>query len=248
MTKRLAIPAFSAAAYLFFLAVLLYSAGFLNDLVVPKGVDGPAGPVPAAVAVDLGLLLLFAVQHSVMARPAFKRAWTRVVPAAAERSVYVLAASAVLALLYWQWRPVAGDAWRTGGALAAVILALYFAGWGLVVASTWMIDHFDLFGLRQAYLHWSGRPYSPLQFTARAAYGLVRHPMMTGLLVAFWAAPVMTWGHLLFAAAASGYVLVGIHFEERDLRRELGPPYEEYARQVPMLLPLPQRREDAAIA
>ena len=239
MVKKAAVGSLALLAYGFFLVVLVYAIGFLLGAAVPKGIDsGRPGAPAAALLIDLGLLGLFAAQHSVMARKSFKERWTRLIPKAAERSAFVLLASGALALLFWQWRPLPGRLWAVHGAGAAALIALNLAGWGLVVASTWMTDHLDLFGLRQAYLHWLGRPYSPIGFTVRSAYRLVRHPMMAGLAVAFWAAPVMTVGHALFAAAGTAYILFGIQLEERDLVRELGPQYESYRRQVPMLLPV----------
>jgi protein-S-isoprenylcysteine O-methyltransferase Ste14 len=229
---------YAAAAYLLFLAVLVYAIGFFAGAGVPKGIDsGPRSPWPLAVAIDLLLLLLFAVQHTVMARPWFKRRWTRLVPMPAERATYVLCASLLLALLFWQWRPVGGTVWHLSGPAAGVLLGVYAAGWVVAVGSTFIIDHFDLFGLRQAYLHARGATYRPPPFTQRSLYRHVRHPLMTGFLIIFWAAPAMTLGHLLFAAAATGYIGVGITFEERDLRRDLGEPYRAYRRRVPALIP-----------
>jgi methanethiol S-methyltransferase len=229
---------YAAAAYLLFLAVLVYAIGFFAGAGVPKGIDsGPRSPRPLAVAIDLLLLLLFAVQHTVMARPWFKRRWTRLVPMPAERATYVLCASLLLALLFWQWRPVGGTVWHLSGPAAGVLLGVYAAGWVVAVGSTFIIDHFDLFGLRQAYLHARGATYRPPPFTQRSLYRHVRHPLMTGFLIIFWAAPAMTLGHLLFAAAATGYIGVGITFEERDLRRDLGEPYRAYRRRVPALIP-----------
>src|SRR6185369_17594717 len=177
---------------------------------------------PTAVAVDLFLLLLFAVQHTVMARPWFKRRWARIVPVPAERASFVLAASLVLALLFWLWRPVGPVVWSLSGPGANALWAVYAAGWVIALSSTFLISHFDLFGVRQAYLHARGQAYRPPPFTERGLYRRVRHPLMTGFLVVFWAAPTMTAGHLLFAAAATGYVGVGIAFEERDLIAGLG--------------------------
>jgi methanethiol S-methyltransferase len=229
---------YAVAAYLLFLAVLVYATGFFAGAGVPKGIDqGPRSPWPLAVAVDLLLLLLFAAQHTVMARPWFKRRWTRLVPAPAERATFVLCASLLLALLFWQWRPVGGTVWHLAGPAAGMLLGVYAAGWVLALGSTFIIDHFDLFGLRQAYLHARGATYRPPPFTQRGLYARIRHPLMAGFVIVFWAAPVMTAGHLLFAAAATGYIAVGITFEERDLRRDLGEPYRAYQRRVPALIP-----------
>ena len=234
---------YAAVAYLLFLAVLVYAIGFFAGVGVPKGIDqGPRSPWPLAVAIDLLLLLLFAVQHTVMARPWFKRRWTRLVPVPAERATYVLCASLLLALLFWQWRPAGGTVWHLSGPAAGVLVGVYAAGWALALGSTFMIDHFDLFGLRQAYLHARGAVYRPPPFTQRGLYARIRHPLMAGFVIVFWAAPAMTTGHLLFAALATAYIVVGIRFEERDLARELGEPYQEYRAHVPALVPgLPRR-------
>jgi methanethiol S-methyltransferase len=234
----LAIVVYAAAVYLFFLAVLGYTVGFFAGFGVPKGIDqGPRAAVPAAVAIDLLLLVLFAVQHTVMARPWFKRRWNRIVPQPAERSTFVLAACLVLALLFWQWRPISGTAWSLSGPGAAVLWAGYAAGWALAVGSTFLISHFDLFGPRQAWLHARRVPYSPPPFTERGPYRHIRHPLMAAFVVVFWSAPVMTAGHALFAAAATGYILAGIAFEEHDLIRSLGETYAAYRARVPALIP-----------
>ena len=229
---------YAAVVYATFVAVLGYAIGFFAGAVVPKGIDqGPRSPWPAAVAIDLALLLLFAVQHTVMARPWFKRRWTQLVPVPAERATFVLCANLLLALLFWLWRPVGATVWHLSGTAAGAVLALSAIGCVVAVGSTFMIDHFDLFGLRQAYLHARGAAYRPPPFTERALYRWVRHPLMTGFVIVFWAAPVMTAGHLLFAAAATGYILLGIRFEERDLGRDLGATYRAYHGRVPALVP-----------
>lgn len=241
--RRAAVLVYGLASYLVFLGVLLYAVGFVAGVGVPRSVDGPATAAALpALAVDALLLALFAVQHSVMARPWFKRWWARLVPRAVERSTYVLVASLVLALVFWQWRPVPAVVWRVDLPPAAALLrATSLLGWILALASTFMTSHLDLFGLRQVWLHARGLPYRPTAFTARLLYGLVRHPLMLGFLLAFWAAPVMTAGHLLFAALSSGYILVGIRLEERDLLAQHGDAYAAYRREVPMLLPMPRR-------
>jgi methanethiol S-methyltransferase len=239
----LVILVYAAAVYLFFLAVLCYAAGFFAGFGVPKGIDaGTRAAGPAAVAIDLLLLLLFAVQHTVMARPWFKRRWIRIVPEPAERASFVLAASLVLALLFWLWQPVGGTVWHLSGPGAAALWAVYAAGWAMAVSSTFLISHFDLFGLRQAWLHARRARYSPPAFIERGVYGRIRHPLMAGFVVIFWSAPVMTAGHLLFAATATGYILVGIAFEEHDLIRSLGGTYAAYRARVPALIPRPWPR------
>jgi methanethiol S-methyltransferase len=239
----LIILAYAVAVYLFFLAVLGYAAAFFAGRGVPRSIDqGPRAAVPIAMAIDLLLLLLFAVQHTVMARPWFKRRWTRIVPEPAERTTFVLAASLVLALLFWLWRPIGGTVWSLSGPAADTLWAVYTAGWAVAVTSTFLVSHYDLFGLRQAWLHARRVTYSPPPFTERGLYGRIRHPLMTGFLVVFWSAPVMTAGHMLFAATATGYILAGIAFEEHDLIRNLGGTYAAYRARVPALIPRPWPR------
>jgi protein-S-isoprenylcysteine O-methyltransferase Ste14 len=239
LSLRLLGVLYGGACYLVFLAVFLYAIGFVGNLVVPKSIDTGAQVSPVeAVTVDLLLLGMFAVQHSVMARAAFKRRWTRLIPSPVERSTYVLVSSLLLALLFWQWRPLAGVVWEVQQPLAVVGLwGLFILGWLIVLFSTFLIDHFDLFGLRQVYLYARSKPYSPPPFHTPALYRVVRHPIMLGFVIAFWAAPVMTWGHLLFAGMTTAYILVGIRLEERDLRSAFGGAYEEYRQQVSMILP-----------
>jgi methanethiol S-methyltransferase len=237
------IGVYAAAVYLMFLAALGYTIGFLADAGVPKGIDqGTRGAAPAAAAIDLLLLLLFAVQHTVMARPWFKRRWTRIVPEPAERATFVLAATMALALLFWQWRPVGFTIWSLSGPPAAALRALYVAGWVAAIGSTFLISHSDLFGLRQAWLHARGVRYFPPPFTQRGVYGRIRHPLMGAFVIIFWSAPTMTAGHLLFALAATGYIGVGIAFEERDLKQSLGDSYAAYRTRVPALIPRPSLR------
>jgi protein-S-isoprenylcysteine O-methyltransferase Ste14 len=193
--------------------------------------------------VDLILLTLFAVQHNVMARQGFKKWWIQFVPQPVERSTYVLITSLLLTLLFWQWRPLPAVVWEVDSSLGKAILWLLFAaGWALVLISTFLIDHFDLFGLRQVYLYASGKPYQPLTFQVSSLYKYVRHPLLLGFMVAFWATPRMTVGHLLFAVATTGYMLIAIQFEERDLIAFHGGAYESYRQQVSMLLPLRRRK------
>jgi protein-S-isoprenylcysteine O-methyltransferase Ste14 len=231
---------YGVAVYAFFLATFTYAIGFIGNLYVPKSIDsGAAAPLAQALLVDVALLGVFAVQHSVMARRAFKRWWTRIVPPAVERSTYVLAAILALALLLWQWRPIAEPVlWRVENAAAAKALwAVYWLGWGVLLLSTFLINHFELFGLRQVLARMSGRQLPEPQFRTPFFYRYVRHPIYLGFVLAFWAAPVMTAGHLLFAAGATGYILVGIWFEERDLVAQFGDTYRRYRDQVGMLLP-----------
>ena len=241
--KGLLVLGYALACYLCMLAVLGYGAGFFANRGVPTSIDGSArGGWPGAVVIDLALLGLFAVQHTVMARPGFKRRWARRLPAAAERATFVLAASLALALLYWQWWPFGPELWRLTGPGADVLLAVQASGWLLALGSTFLISHTDLFGLRQAWRRARGARYTPPPFTERGWYRWVRHPLMTGFLIVFWVTPVLTAGHLLFCVAATGYILIGIGFEERDLRRELGPAYASYAARVPALIPGGRRR------
>ena len=239
----LVILLYAAAVYLLFLGVLGYAVGFFAGFGVPKGIDqGPRTAASAAVGIDLLLLSLFAVQHTVMARPWFKRRWTRIVPEPAERASFVLATSLVLALLFWLWRPVGMTVWSVPGPGAGAVWAVYAAGWALAVSSTFLISHVDLFGLRQAWLNARRARYSPPPFTERGLYRRIRHPLMAGFLVVFWSAPTMTAGHLLFAAVATGYILAGIAFEEHDLSRSLGETYAGYRARVPALIPRPSPR------
>ncbi len=229
--------------YLLSFATLLYTIAFTGNLPVPKAIDtGATAPTPAAVAIDVLLIGLFAIQHSVMARPAFKRAWTRLVPHAIERSTYILLASASLLLLYWQWCPIAGTVWSATGPIAVPVLhAIFWAGWGLVLLSTFLINHFELFGLQQVYARLRSQPLPPPEFRTPSLYKWVRHPLYLGLLLAFWATPSMTLGHLLFSVANTGYILIGLSLEERDLVAVFGDRYRRYREQVAMLIPLPKR-------
>jgi protein-S-isoprenylcysteine O-methyltransferase Ste14 len=245
--RRAGALAYGAICYLVFLGTFLYSIGFVGNLLVGKSIDsGLVAPPAEAAAVDVLLLGLFAVQHSVMARPAFKRVWTRVVPSHLERSTYVLVSSLLLALLFWQWRPIPAIVWESEHALASALWVLFGAGWLIVLISTFLIDHFDLFGLRQVVLYARGQPYLPPTFRVPALYRVVRHPIMLGFLIAFWAAPTMTWGHLLFAGLTTAYILIGVTLEERDLVRAHGASYQDYRSAVGLLLPrLPRRGRSA---
>ena len=240
MLSRVTIFFYGIFCYLVFFATFLYALGFVGDLYVPKSIDsGAQGPWLPALLVDAGLLGLFAVQHSLMARPWFKRAWTRAVPEAAERSTYVLFSSLALLLLFWRWQPLGGVVWELEGrAVVWAVYGLYFFGWLLLLASTFMIDHFDLFGLRQVWRNFRGLPYAQPEFRTPGLYGHVRHPIYLSWLCIFWAAPRMTAAHLFFALATTIYILVAVQFEERDLIRFHGDAYRDYRARVPMIFPL----------
>lgn len=243
LMKRYLVVGYGAAAYLLFLGAFLYLVAFLGNFWVPRTVDhGLSSPIGEAVVVNLVLLGLFGVQHSVMARPGFKAWWTRLVPATIERSTYVVLSSAVLVLLYWQWRTMPAVIWEvTAPAGRLVLWTLFWLGWVIALAATFMVSHFDLFGLRQVYLAWRGKPYSHIGFHARMLYRMVRHPLMLGFVIAFWAAPTMTAGHLLFSIAMTGYILLAVHLEEHDLVQALGDQYRDYRHRVPMLVALGHR-------
>jgi len=233
---------YAVAAYLFFLGTLAVAIGFVGDFpFMPRTVDsgGPIASPLQAVAIDVALLAVFAAQHSVMARRGFKRVWTRLVPPAVERATYVLAASAALALVLWQWRPIAGPAlWTVQGPAARLALqAVFWTGWGVVLVSSWLIDHFELFGLRQPWTTLRGGSAPAQDFRTPLFYRHVRHPIYLGFVLAFWATPDMRLGHALFATVCTGYILMGIWFEERDLVAQFGQRYLAYREQAGMLLP-----------
>ena len=235
---------YGVVCYLAFFVVFLYLIGFVGNLFVPKSIDtGTETTAAQSVLVNLALLGLFAVQHTIMARPAFKKWLTKIIPEQVERSTFVLVASLLLALLFWKWCPMLGVIWSVENPTGTTILWILFGlGWGTVLFSSFVINHFDLFGLRQVWLHFSNREYHHLEFQARSLYRIIRHPLMLGIIVGSWATPHMTTGHLLFAIAATAYILIGIQFEERDLVRYHGQNYIDYRHRVPMLIPFTKKR------
>ena len=235
---------YGVVAYGFTLVALLYLIGFTGNLVVPKSIDsGVAGPLLQSVIVDTMLIALFAIQHSVMARPGFKRWWTRIVPASVERSTYVLFTSFALLLLYWQWQPIPTPVWTVHNPIAAGVLdGIFWLGWVVLVASTFMLNHFELFGLSQVFARLFGKQPSDAKFRTPLLYRYVRHPILLGVLLAVWATPSMTIGHLLFAGVITGHILIGIQLEERDLIQQFGDRYRRYRQRASMLIPLPGRK------
>jgi protein-S-isoprenylcysteine O-methyltransferase Ste14 len=243
MTGRILAFLYGTVAYAVFFATFLYAVGFVGNFGVPKSMDSPAeGPWQTALLIDAALLALFALQHSIMARPAFKRVLTRVVSPVVERSTYVLASSLALILLFWLWRPLGGIVWSVENQIGVALLYAGFAfGWGLVLVTTFVINHFDLFGLRQVWRHLNGRPQQGLKFVTPVLYRMVRHPLYVGWFFAFWCTPTMTVTHLFFAIMTTAYILIAIQLEERDLMHE-HPEYAAYRASVPMLIPFLRRR------
>ena len=237
--KRATIFAYGVIAYVIFFATFLYSVGFVGNFATPTTLDGPAtGPFWLSLGINIALLTAFALQHSVMARPAFKRWWTQFVPEAAERSTYVLFSSLALIAMFIFWQPLGGSIWNVTDPIGQAVLYGFFGlGWGIVLVSTFLINHFDLFGLRQVWLNLRGQKYTPLKFTTPWLYKIVRHPLYVGWFFAFWATPTMTAAHLLFAVMTTAYILVAIQLEERDLMDHHGKDYTDYRKRVPMLVP-----------
>lgn len=237
--------------YILFLGVFLYAMGFVESMVVPKGINDVVWqeetPINSAMLINVLLLGLFGIQHSIMARPEFKAVWCKFVPVPIERSTFVLFTNVVFSLLFWQWRAMPEVVWQVDHSLIrSIVIGVSFAGWGLVLYSTFVIDHFGLFGLKQVYLYWRGQETSDPPFVVKTVYRLVRHPLMTGFIIAFWAAPTMTQGHLMFAIVTTVYILVAIQLEERDLRKAIGDPYVQYANRTPMIIPIPKRSRASA--
>jgi protein-S-isoprenylcysteine O-methyltransferase Ste14 len=238
MMNRLFALIYGVLIYAVFLATLAYAVCFIGDIAVPKTIDsGLESPLLLAVGINALLLGIFAVQHSVMARQGFKRVWTRVVPRHLERPTYVLAASLALILLLWQWRPIPRVVWELHGAAAMLLSVTFWLGWGLLLISTFLINHFELFGLKQVWTYFGEKQHKEAAFRTPALYRVVRHPLYLGFVIAFWSAPRMTLGHLIFSIACTGYILLGIYFEERDLLRAHGQAYRNYRDRVPMLVP-----------
>jgi len=235
---------YGVVCYAVFLVSFLYAIGFVGNLIVPKSIDsGLESGFGQSLIINLVLLGLFAVQHTIMARPAFKRWWTKLVPVQVERSTFVLAASLLLLLMYWQWRPMPAVIWSVENRVGhALLLGLFWLGWIIVLFSTFIINHFDLFGLRQVWIHLRDQAFHHLEFQTRSLYRHIRHPIMLGFIIAFWSTPHMTVGHMLFAVSTTIYILIGIQFEEHDLVKILGKNYEEYRHRVPMLIPFLGKR------
>jgi protein-S-isoprenylcysteine O-methyltransferase Ste14 len=247
--KRTLILWYGVACYAVFFATFLYAIAFLGNFLIDNAIDAaPSSSVAKAIGIDIALLAVFALQHSIMARPAFKRWWTQFVPAPAERSTYVLFSSLALILLFWLWQPIGAVVWQIEHPIGkAALYAGYAFGWGLVLLATFLINHFDLFGLRQSWLYFLGRPYTEISFRTPGLYKVVRHPLYVGWLFVFWCTPTMTAAHLLFAVMTTAYILIAIQFEERDLTRAF-PEYETYRQRVPALIPFLKKRTAPQLA
>lgn len=235
---------YGLVCYLAFFGTILYAIGFTGNIIVPKTIDSkPQTSLFNAISINALLLLLFALQHSIMARPAFKNWWTKIIPAHLERSTYVLLASMCVSLMMWKWQPIGGTVWAIGNETIKIVLfVIFLIGWATVFLSTFLINHFDLFGLRQVWLYFLGKPYTQLPFRLPLLYKIVRHPLYLGFLTAFWAAPVMTIAHLLFAILTTGYILTAIQFEEKDLVNHFGERYRNYKKAKPMIIPFTKRK------
>jgi len=237
--SRVLVSLYGVLSYIIFFLSFLYAIGFVGNLLVPKTIDsGDVTAIVPSLIINVVLLALFAIPHSVMARPAFKQWFTRYIPVAIERSTYVLVSSLLLFLLYWLWQPITGVIWNIESAVGSMILmGIFWVGWLIVLLSTFMTNHFDLFGLRQVYINFKGQEYSHLEFRMIGLYKLCRHPLMLGFIVAFWATPTMTTGHLLFSVATTAYIFIALQFEERDLLTFFGDTYKSYKEKVPMVFP-----------
>jgi protein-S-isoprenylcysteine O-methyltransferase Ste14 len=242
--ERIAAFIYGAVCYAIFFGTFLYAVGFVGDFIVPKTIDSaPLVALPKALLINLGLLAIFAVQHSVMARPAFKQQWTKIVPKPVERSTYVLFSSLCLIALFYFWQPMGITIWHVPNPVGqAILYALFASGWLVILGASFLINHFDLFGLRQVFLNLIGKPYTQLNFATPGLYKHVRHPLYVGWLLAFWATPHMTAAHLMFALVTTAYILTAIQLEERDLIQVHGENYLDYRRRVPMLIPVLRRR------
>ena len=253
ITKRIIVFVYGACSYFLFLVTFIYAIGFVGNLLVPKSIDStPVAPLSQALLLNTVLLGIFALQHSVMARPGFKRILTKFIPEAAERSTYVLLSNLALILLFWKWQPIGGTIWNVeNGILRIVLYSLFAFGWLTVLVTSFLINHFDLFGLRQVWLYLRGETYTQLKFGMPGPYKYIRHPLYVGWFIAFWATPTMTAAHLVFAVATTAYILIAIRYEERDLIKEHGKSYEQYRETVSMFIPfinkVKHRTEDKTV-